>query len=165
MVVVVGRCDGGDLIFWARLVTRGTNGLPWLPSTVSLVVSALFAACSVAARVLIAIDITNVGAVERSVCKMAAGIFGDADSVAGTVVGGAIFASLASWLAVIVALLGGSGPAIVPEDLAVVIGCFDGVCDGGLLVFFLPLSLRLQSSCLLCNVKVLSCSLWVAGSV
>ena len=28
VVIVIGCCDGGDLIVWARLVTQGTNGLP-----------------------------------------------------------------------------------------------------------------------------------------
>ena len=165
VVIVAGRYDSSDPIVWARLVTWSTNGLPWLPSTASLVVSALFAARSVVARILMAVDIVNVGAVERSVCKTAAGVFWDADGIAGTVVGGAIFASSASWLAVIVALSSGSGLAILPEDLAVVIGCFDGVCDEGPSTFFLLLSLHLRSFYLLCNARVLSCFLWVAGSV
>ena len=69
VVVVVRRCDGGDQIVWVRLVTQSTNSLPWLPGTASLVVGALFALRNVAARVLMAIDIANVGAVERKVCK------------------------------------------------------------------------------------------------
>ena len=46
-------------------MTRGTNGLSLLtlPGTVSLVAGVLFAMRSVAARVLMVIDIANVGAV------------------------------------------------------------------------------------------------------
>ena len=75
------------------------------------------------------------------------------------VAGDAIFAVSATWLAVVVALLGGSGAAVLPEDLTVVTSYFDGVWDEGPLAFLLPLSLRLWSSCLLFNARVSSCSL------
>ena len=75
VVVVVGCCDSGNPIVWAHLVTCDTNGLLWLPSTMSLVVGELFAARSVAVRVLMAVDIANVGAIERNVCKIAARVF------------------------------------------------------------------------------------------
>ena len=42
-------------------------------------------------------------------------------------IGDTVFAGLASWLAVVVALLGRSRAANLLEDLAVVTGCFDGV--------------------------------------
>ena len=70
--VMVGHCDSSDPIVWACLMTWGTNGLLWLPGIASLVVGKLFAARNVAAQVLMAVDIVNVGAVGRSVCKMAA---------------------------------------------------------------------------------------------
>ena len=74
-VIVLGRCDGDNLIVWSRMMTQGTNGLPWLPGTASPVVGALFAARNMAARALIAVDIANVGTVRRSACKMAARVF------------------------------------------------------------------------------------------
>ena len=74
-VIVVGRYDGNDLIVWVRLMTWGTNGSPWLPAIAFLVVSALFAARSMAACVLVAIVIANVGVVECSACKVAARVF------------------------------------------------------------------------------------------
>ena len=73
-VVVVGQCDD-DPIVQARLVTQNPNSLPWLPGTASLVVSVLFAACSVAARVIMAVDIANVGAIGCGAHMMAAGVF------------------------------------------------------------------------------------------
>ena len=75
MIVVVRCCDSDDPIIWARLVTWGINGSPWLPGTAFLVVSALFAGRSVVARVLMIIDIANVSAIGRSARKIAARVF------------------------------------------------------------------------------------------
>ena len=159
MVLVVRRCDSDDPIVWARLVTWGTNGLPWLPGTAFSVIGALFAVRSVAAHILIAVAIANVSAVGRSARKVAARVFQNADGIAQTVAGDAIFVVSASWLAVVVALLGGRRATNLPEDLAVVPSCFGGIFDGRPSAFLLPLSLRLWSSCLLCNARFLSCSL------
>ena len=74
-VVVIGCCDNDDPIVQAHLVIWETNGLPWLPGTASSVVGALFAARSVAACVLMAIDIANISAVGRNACKVAIGFF------------------------------------------------------------------------------------------
>ena len=75
MVVVVARWDRDNPIVWACLITWSTNGSPWLPATASLVVGALFAVRSVAARILIAVNIANVSVIGRNACKMAAGVF------------------------------------------------------------------------------------------
>ena len=74
-VVVISRYDGDNSMVWACLVTQETNGLLWLPGTTSLVVGALCAVRSVAAHDLMAIDIANDGAVGRSACEVAAGVF------------------------------------------------------------------------------------------
>ena len=77
VIVVVGRCDGNDSIVWAHLVTWGTNGSSWLtlPSTASLIAGALFAVRRVAVRVLIGVNIVDIGAIGRGACKMAARVF------------------------------------------------------------------------------------------
>ena len=127
-------CGGGAVVNGKALLGfRSVGGLllPTSPGVACLAVDALQAACSTAKRVLIAVVIV-----------LAQG----ADGVAGMAIGDLIFPSLASWLAVVVTLLGGSKAANLLKNLAIVTGRFDGVCCAAklfslLFTFVLALSL------------------------
>ena len=70
-----------------------------------------------------------------------------------------------SWAAVVVVLSGGNGAVNLPEELVVVTSRFGSVWDGGPSAFLLLLAFCSRFSSLVYSVRVLSCSLWVAGNV
>ena len=74
-----------------------------------------------------AVDIANIGAEGRSACMMAAKVFQNAENIVKMVVGNRVFVGSASWLAVIVALLGRGGIANLPDNLTINTGRFKSI--------------------------------------